>query len=328
MPGTAVIIPFFQREAGVLAAAIRSALAQENAGPMTVIVCDDASPSPAEIDLAMLDPGERSRVILIRQANGGCGSARNAALDILPDGTEWIAFLDSDDRWEPLHITRALAALREGYDFFFANVIRDPEPLTHFQFAAFKPDEHERIDVLPDLYRFTGNFLTQNLTMSPISISSVVLRAVTLGDLRFSSVIYEDLTCWFEVARRGARVAFDGTLQVHYGGGQMARPDSWKSQHELRNRLSAHDVFLKVLRDFPLTSSQRVVLRRRIARNRQMFSLSVLGLLHSGHIPDLRMVARFLTLDPSGIISLFTTGIMEIARRLSFQGNKHVTRHV
>jgi len=140
-------------------------------------------------------------VILIRQANGGCGSARNAALDALPSDIEWIAFLDSDDRWKPLHISRALAALREGYDF----------------------------------------------------------------------------------------------------------------------------VFVKVLHDFPLTSSQRGILRQRIAGNRQMFSLSVLGVLRGGRIPGLRMVARFFALDLSGIVPFFATGAMEVAGRLPLQRKKHAT---
>jgi len=320
--GTAVIIPFFQRRPGLLAAAIRSALAQESARPATVIVCDDASPSPAELDLDMLTPAEQDNVLLIRQANGGCGMARNAALDVMPGNIEWIAFLDSDDRWKPAHLVRAITALQEGFDFFFADVIRDPEPRTHFATACFEPRKHERISALPDLYRFVGDFLTQNLTMSPVSILSVVVRASTLGDLRFKSVIYEDLMCWFEVARRRARVAFDGTLQVYYGGGEMARPDNWKSQHELENRLSAHKVFMHVLRSFTLASQQRMILERRIADNRRKFSLSTLGLVHSGRMPSWPMVCGFLKLDPYAAGSLVGTTITESARRLPFRRRK------
>ncbi len=83
----------------------------------------------------MLTPAEQGNVLLIRQANGGCGMARNAALDVMPGNIEWIAFLDSDDRWKPAHLVRAITALQEGFDFFFADVIRDPEPRTHFATA-------------------------------------------------------------------------------------------------------------------------------------------------------------------------------------------------
>ena len=234
MPGTAVIIPFFQREAGVLAAAIRSALAQRDAGAITVVVCDDGSPVPADAELAALARGERERVVLVRQANAGAGPARNAALDAMPADTEWIAFLDSDDRWGPDHIARSVAALQAGYDLCFADVQRDGEAGTHFQNASFRPGQHEPIGALPGLYRFTGDFLAQNLMLSPVSISSVVMRAGTLGDLRFPTMAFEDLMYWFEAARRGPRVAFDGTLQVHYGSGNITLTDGWKSPRELR----------------------------------------------------------------------------------------------
>jgi succinoglycan biosynthesis protein ExoW len=137
MPGTAVIIPYFQRVPGVLAAAVRSALAQEGAGPITIVVCDDGSPVPGDVVLATLDAAERQRVVLIRQTNAGAGPARNAALDAVPPDTEWIAFLDSDDRWGGQHLARAIAALREGYDLCFADALREPQTLTHFQGAAF-----------------------------------------------------------------------------------------------------------------------------------------------------------------------------------------------
>jgi succinoglycan biosynthesis protein ExoW len=108
MSGTAVIIPYFQRAPGMLAAAVRSALAQESAGPITVVVCDDGSPVPADVDLVTLDAAERQRVVLIRQANAGAGPARNAALDAVPPDTEWIAFLYSDNG------SRPRAYLRQG----------------------------------------------------------------------------------------------------------------------------------------------------------------------------------------------------------------------
>jgi len=316
MPGTAVIIPFFQRKPGLLAAAVRSVLAQEDAGAVTIVVCDDSSPSPAEVDLDLLDAGERDRVVLIGQANGGPGPARNAALDAMPADAEWIAFLDSDDRWSPLHLARSIAALREGYDFCFANVQRECAALTHFEHASFKPEQHEPIGALPGLYRFTGDFLTQNLAMSPVSVSSVVMRASTLGDLRFPPIIFEDLMTWFEIARRGVRVAFDSTLQVHYGHGDITLAESWKSQKALKLSLLYHRVFMRVMREFKLTSVQRAILKTRVAQNRRSFATVALALLHDGRAPAWRVMVEFLALDAwvgSALLSVIAT---ETARRL------------
>jgi len=324
MPGTAVIIPFFQYDAGVLSAAIRSALTQRDAGRITVVVCDDGSPVSAAAELAALTCGERERVILVRQANAGVGPARNAALDAMPPDTEWIAFLDSDDRWLPDHIARSVAALQEGYDFCFANVQRDTEALTHFQYASFDPRQHEPIGGLPGLYRFTGDFLTQNLTMAPVSVSSVVMRASTLGKLRFAPTMFEDLTFWFEVARRGARVAFDGTLQVQYGAGNITLTESWKSPRELLNRLAFQGVFMRVWRSFVLTPPQRIILRRRMAHNRRLFCTTLLALLHGGRAPGWDVVTGFVALDPLVVRTLAGTAIREVVQRLPLRRGKAV----
>lgn len=169
MSGTAVIIPYFQRKPGMLVDAIRSVLAQEGAGPVTIVVCDDGSPVPADMDLATLEADKREHVILVQQRNRGAGAARNAALDALPQGIEWIAYLDSDDRWEPQHLARSIAALREGYDLCFADALREPQTLTYFQAAKLDPANHQHIGTLPDLFRFTGDFMTLNLELSPVS---------------------------------------------------------------------------------------------------------------------------------------------------------------
>ncbi len=316
--GTAVIIPFFQREPGLLASAIRSALGQEAAGPITVIVCDDASPSPAELDLAMLTPLDRDRVLLVRQANGGAGPARNAALDAMPRGIEWIAFLDSDDRWEPGHLVRALAALREGYDFCFADALRTPQTQTHFQAAGFEPSRHKPLDAAPGLFGFMGDFLTLNIAMSPVSISTVVMRASALSDLRFPDMAVEDLMLWFQVAKRPIRVAFDATLQVYYGRGDITLADGWTSLHALRMCLSYHRIFMRVAREFELTAGQRAILAARMADNRRNFCTATLARLHHRQAPAWRVGLSFLRLDPRLAFSLLRTAVVEAGRRLPF----------
>lgn len=313
---TAVIIPHFQRQPGLLAVAVRSALAQEDAGPVTVVVCDDGSPVPASTDLATLSAVERGCVLLIEQANAGAGAARNAALDAVPPGTEWIAFLDSDDRWSNQHLARSIAALREGHDLCFSDALREPEVRTHFQGAGFRPSEHAPIGALPGLYRFTGNFMTLNVTVSPVSISTVVMRASALGDLRFPCMAFEDLMYWFEAARRPIRVAFDATLQVHYGRGAITLTEGWKSQGALRNCLLYHRIFARVRREFALTDAQRVILDARMARNRHGFAMTALGLLRNGTVPAFRVVAGFLALDPWGCGAALRAAVTGPAWRL------------
>ena len=316
MRPTAVIIPFFQRKQGVLAAAVRSALAQRDAGPVTVVVCDDGSPVPADAELAMLDAAERERVALVRQANAGAAAARNAALDAVPPGTEWIAFLDSGDCWGEQHLSRAVAALSEGFDLCFADAIRDTRERTHFQAAGFVPGQHEPVGTIPGLHRFTGDFLTLHLKTSPVSISTVVMRAATLGDLRFRAMEVETLMYRFDAARQPIRVAFDGTLQVRCGHGDITFGESWASPKTLSSHLIHHRVFARVLREFALLPEQRAMLDERMADNRYDFATAVLALLHGGAVPAWDVVADFAALDPWVLGTFVRAAATETARRL------------
>ena len=116
---TNVIIPFFQREPGLLAVAVNSALTQ-GGEDLLVTVVDDGSPVSARAELAPIIAHDR-RVVIIEQANAGPGAARNRGLDATPDDVAYIAFLDSDDRWLPGHLANGLTALRLGADFYFSD---------------------------------------------------------------------------------------------------------------------------------------------------------------------------------------------------------------
>nr|MCU0927177.1 glycosyltransferase [Hydrogenophaga sp.] len=133
-PTLAVVIPYYQRQAGLLNAAVASVLAQAGPFSVTVLVVDDSSPLPAdaELDAAWIASGQ---VQLVRQANAGPSAARNSGLDMLPRGTEYVAFLDSDDRWTESFSADAHAAFEAGADLFFADTLRFSETESRFNWA-------------------------------------------------------------------------------------------------------------------------------------------------------------------------------------------------
>lgn len=99
-----VVIPTFNR-AGHIRRAVRSALAQSRP-PDEVLVIDDGS---TDDTIAALAPLMRS-IRYIRKPNGGAASARNRG--ILQANGDWIAFLDSDDVWDPHKLERQTACIR------------------------------------------------------------------------------------------------------------------------------------------------------------------------------------------------------------------------
>ena len=260
-----VVIPYYQREAGVLHRALASIAAQINTSlPVDVIVVDDASPAPAAAELAAMQWPQGMSARLIQRANGGPGAARNTGLDAVSPATQYLAFLDSDDEWMPQHLARAEAALGEGYDFYFSD---------HFhlgqQTGAFVRGGRLNIDDHPpiksphnNLHAYQGDLFDQTLRGNVIGTSTVVYRWPRFEAERFKmefTTAGEDYLFWMALARAGARVAFSSDVAARYGRGVNVYSGSgWGTPGHL---LRVHQEILfrrTVRRLFPLTSVQEV----------------------------------------------------------------------
>jgi glycosyltransferase involved in cell wall biosynthesis len=104
-----VIIPSWNR-ADRLAAALDSVFAQ-SLPPHEVIVVDDGSTDNTRELLSRHYPNVR----YIFQQNKGVSQARNTGITAATG--DWIALLDSDDRWKPSKLERQRAAIRANPGF-------------------------------------------------------------------------------------------------------------------------------------------------------------------------------------------------------------------
>ena len=201
--------------------AVLSALGQKAVGDFPIIVVDDASPVPARDELKELLAGHPGRIRIVEQANGGPGAARNAGLaDRLDAGTEYAAFLDSDDEWSEDHVSRALSALEQGFDFYFADYLRPDWKATHFKLRGLDPAAHPQIGEDPAVREFRGDFFDGILRSYYVGTPTVVYRFNSFR-VRFPVEFEcgEDHVFSLELARRTSRVVFSGALEVTCGEG-------------------------------------------------------------------------------------------------------------
>lgn len=147
-PVVTIILPTYDRFE-FLPAAVKSVFDQ-TMGDWELIVADDGSGREVRDYLSALNDGSRVRTLLLPHS-GNPSRARNAALAIAR--APYVAFLDSDDVWEPHKLERQLAMMRaeEGCDWSYTGVTfidDEGKPLAaerHRRWIEYRGQVFERI---------------------------------------------------------------------------------------------------------------------------------------------------------------------------------------
>jgi len=138
-PLVSVVIPVHQGERYIVGA-VQSALAQTHRA-LEVIVVDDGSTDGTAARLATIDD---PRLFVMHQSNAGTAAARNAALARARG--QFIAFLDSDDRWFPDKIASELSVLRDA-----------PQAMGIAYSSLYSVDDAGRLLHVPPVRRDSGS---------------------------------------------------------------------------------------------------------------------------------------------------------------------------
>ncbi len=218
-----VIIPYYQREAGVLKRALKSALAQSHAD-FDIIVVDDSSPLPFEAEIGGFSLAERARITVIKQANAGPGGARNTGLDHVPADSACVAFLDSDDEWAPDHLRTATAALaRFDADCYFASIQGGEEFYYHFGVAELAGSTAvNRLSDDPPLVELPNLAGVMLKDWSFLHLSCMVIGERLFRTARFEAALRlaaEDVLFFYDCIRAARRVVLGENVGAVRGEG-------------------------------------------------------------------------------------------------------------
>ncbi|WP_329564779.1 bifunctional glycosyltransferase/CDP-glycerol:glycerophosphate glycerophosphotransferase [Kitasatospora sp. NBC_01266] len=121
-PRLSVVVPIYNVER-YLEECLESIAAQTMSDLECIMVDDGSKDGSAAIAEAFAAKDSRFR--LVRKQNAGLGAARNTGLLHLTEGTEFLAFVDSDDTLPPSAYELMISTLDEtGSDFATGNVLR------------------------------------------------------------------------------------------------------------------------------------------------------------------------------------------------------------
>lgn len=300
-----VVIPYFQRTPGVLRRAIASIVAQRDCPlPIHVIVVDDSSPVSAAGELESINLPDSLGITLIRQPNGGPGSARNTGLDVAPASTCFIAFLDSDDEWSPRHLARAVQALEAGFDFYFADHFQLDSQVSAFSRGGkLKASEHSLLPISEaDIHEYQGEMIDQIMRGNVIGTSTVVYRRMPFESLRFRIEFTnagEDYLFWLCLVQAGCRIIFSNQVETIYGHGvNVYAGATWGScEHMLRihNELKYRKI---LIREYCTTNAQRSFVRQAIHNLRRDFLADILHRVRNLKVIHISLLWKHLIEDP------------------------------
>jgi glycosyltransferase involved in cell wall biosynthesis len=121
LPRVTVVIPTYNRR-GIVMEAVESVLAQ-TVDELELLVVDDGS-TDGTAEMIEAAHSSEPRLSVVRQANGGTSVARNTG--VRKARAAFVAYLDSDDLWEPDCLASQLAvADREEADLVIGNARYD-----------------------------------------------------------------------------------------------------------------------------------------------------------------------------------------------------------
>jgi succinoglycan biosynthesis protein ExoW len=233
-PKVSVIIPFYQKEKGILEKAVRSVLSQKNYSNYEIIVVDDGSPVNSREELAGLLSKYPAKIRLIEQKNAGPGAARNKGIDSVSKDTKYAAFLDSDDQWTEGHLENAVYALEKGYDLYFADI-------KHYKYESPFKDvlayKHSPIDPGRGLSKLDENFFNILIYKDVVATSTFVYRYEKYPGQRFNEAFYngQDYIFWLDLSLLTNRVIFADKVEAVYGEGvNIWGGATWGSENVLK----------------------------------------------------------------------------------------------
>ena len=317
---TAVVIPFFQRTPGLLTQALRSIVEQRGVHDLEIFVVDDASPVPAADEVRALGTASPYPIRIVTQSNAGPAAARNRALDQLDASIDRVAFLDSDDLWEPDHLQRAMFALDAGHDFHFTDLLQPGQTVGAFRRAGrIDVAAHPSIAGADDLHTYRGDMFDQIVRGNLIGTPTVVYDFRRFATQRFDEDFFsagEDYLFWIACARAGALFSFSSKVEVRCGYGVNVYAGSgWGTEGFLR-RVHNEMRYRKRTLDLGLDPAQRQLVGEKIATLRREFALGLIHRVLQREPLDRPLLEAQFRLDPKTLFAIPTVAGTALADRL------------
>ncbi|WP_373509949.1 glycosyltransferase family 2 protein [Thiocapsa sp.] len=227
-----VVIPTFNR-APLIGRAISSVLAQSYPDIEVLVIDDGSTDDTPKVIQAFVDPRIR---YLRRKTNLGASASRNEG--IAAASGAFVAYLDSDDTWEPHKVERQLSAIR---------CHTDPSKVVSYSQIAIRRNNHDHI--LPLREKRADESIADYVLSDGCAIfpSTVLLSTSLAQSTPFNQKyrIKEDWDHFIELENAGAEWLFiQSPLTIYQGDRSIARLSGTSTPEENLTWLKDHQAHL------------------------------------------------------------------------------------
>jgi glycosyltransferase involved in cell wall biosynthesis len=264
-PRVSIIIPSY-KTATMIAGCLDSVFAQ-TFQDFEAIVVNDGSPDTPELEKVLQPYLDRNlgrnldRLVYIKQTNQGAAGARNTA--IAKARGEFLAFLDSDDSWLPIHLEAQMKQFEADptLDLVYSNAVLIGDPTRQVEFMETCPSVGE------------ADFEALLVERCHATMSTVVARKTAIlkaGGFDESLPRCDDYDMWLRTAFYGGKVGYNRQVQARL---YLGRPGSLGLSAAKMGE--AYWLILeKVDQKLPLSPAQRKLVRNRAAEIRANYLLA------------------------------------------------------
>ncbi len=269
-----VVIPTYNH-ANFLKIALQSVIDQDYESWEAIVVDNNSSDNTKEV----IDSFEDSRIRVVSINNNGIiAASRN--IGIKESSGDWIAFLDSDDKWYPskLYDVNETIKCMPYYDVISSDEIKVNEHKQKIKTLRFGPLPKKSYKHML-LY---GNKLSTSATV--VKKSFIINQKITFNEHK-NYITVEDYDFWLHVALNGAKFKFipkingeylihktNNSLKedIHYQNGLFLLNDhvfniqsftlsKEKLFRKVKTRLNIHKSFLKFEKNNPIPFFKAIV---------------------------------------------------------------------
>lgn len=311
MKKISVIIPFYQIEKGILQRAVNSVINQQFTQELFInlIIVDDNSPIPAKEEIPQPTSSDCLEITILKKDNGGPASARNYGIDNISKDTDFVAFLDSDDSWEPHHLNTAIKALANDKDFYFSNFYQINQNVSAFDRAnKINHEEHIPIPGHQSLYTYQGDMIHQIVTGNVIGTSAVVIRYNVINNLRFRESFTnagEDYLFWIDISKNTNKIVFSTDIGFRCGEGvNVYAGAAWGTISLLERTINELHYRKTTLNELSLSLDDKKFINDKIKTLRKQIAHLIIHLLVRKKTLPLKLIHKALKADPSAIVFL------------------------